>query len=47
MCAVKHEIFVASNFHGFQTFIVSLHIIFAEFTIYYMGYLTAVKFRCM
>ena len=34
-------------FRGFQIFTISLHIIFAELTIYYMGYLTAVKFRCM
>ena len=44
---VKHEIFVARNFRGFQIFIISLHVIFAEFTIYNMGYITAVKFCCM
>ena len=44
---VKHKMFVARNFHGFQIFIISLHVIFAELTIYYMGYLTAVKFRCI
>ena len=39
----------AWHFRGmqFKIFIISLHAIFAELTIYYMGYLTAVKFRCM
>ena len=40
---VKHEIFVALNFRGFQIFIILLHIIFTELTIDN----TAVKFRCM
>ena len=44
---VKHEIFVARNFCGFQIFIISLHIIFAELKMDNMGYLTAVKFYCM
>ena len=44
---IKHEIFVARNFCEFQIFIISLHIIFEQLTIDNMGYLTAVKFRCM
>ena len=35
------------KFHGFRIFIISLHVIFVELTIYYIGYLTAVKFRWM
>ena len=38
---VKHEIFADFGF------IISLHVIFMELTIYYMDYLTTVKFGCM